>query len=152
MRISIYFAIPAVLFILLFSISAAQTQPSYSIRELSSDSSVSATGINDAGQIVGSYTVGGATRAFLYQNGVFANLGTLGGPRSEAGAISANGNIAGNAYDSSNALRAFLSSNGGPLADLGALGLSSSIGYAVNSAGQVAGYAWPSGSAFRHPF
>ncbi len=144
MRIPITFlAFSAIL--TFFTAGAAIPQPSYSIREVNSDPSVFAAGINDSGQIVGSFVVGGAARAFLFHNGVITNLGTLGGSRSEADAISSNGKIVGQAANASNNLRAFLSDNGGPLTDLGTLGGSVSWGHAVNDSGQVAGYSWPTG-------
>src|SRR6185436_7448641 len=53
--------------------------------------SAHANDINDVGQVVGS----AAGRAFLWQNGVMTELGTLGGNSSGAGAINGIGVVVG---------------------------------------------------------
>ena len=146
--------IKTVFFILLAALLSlshqrVHSQPSYAVQQVGADSSVSVKGVNDSGQIVGSYVVGGATRAFLYQNGTFTNLGTFGGSRSGAEAISQNSKIVGQANDANNNIHAFVSENGGPLTDLGTLGGTVGWAHAVNNQGQLAGYSWESGSTQR---
>jgi len=81
------------------------------------------------------------------------DLGTLGGARSTASAISSNGNyVSGNSLNASSTSHAFsYSVSGAAMLDLGALGsaANSSQGYGINNSGQVAGYsANPSDLAF----
>src|SRR5689334_10101578 len=52
-------------------------------------------GINSSGQVVGSFTAGDATHAFLYSGARFVDLGTLGGTYSIARGINDAGAIVG---------------------------------------------------------
>jgi probable HAF family extracellular repeat protein len=70
-------------------------------------------GINNAGQVTGiSFTPTGTYHAFLYSNGQMLDLGTLGGPTSQAYGINDAGQVTGTADAASGAYHAFLYSNG----------------------------------------
>src|SRR5260221_5318580 len=88
-------------------------------------------GINDAGVVVGAYTEGASTRAFMYANGAVTALGTA--ASSVASAINARGEIAG-ASDG----QAFVY-RGGALVALGTLGGNRSEAKGINDAGQLVG-------------
>jgi probable HAF family extracellular repeat protein len=108
-----------------------------------------ATGINDAGQIVGvsdtNPGVGGG--AFLWQNGVMTNLGALAsGAGSGASGINAEGDIVGSSGVAQiNATHAFLYRNGGMI-DLGTLGGTWSYGEGINDLDQVVGNSYIAGN------
>jgi probable HAF family extracellular repeat protein len=112
-----------------------------------------ASGINDAGQIVG----GNGTLAVLYSGGVAKSLGSLAGGSgsSDAAGINASGLVVGTSDtsmppDPSNALHAVLFTP--TLAkDLGTLGGKASYGYAINASGQAVGKAQTASGEF-HPF
>jgi probable HAF family extracellular repeat protein len=102
-----------------------------------------ATAINDSGQVAGwAPFAGGLGHAFLYDQGVVHDLGTLpGGSGSYAYGMNAAGDVVGEAYISNNvAPHAFLYS-GGTMQDLGTLGGWNSRAVAINDAGDVVGYA-----------
>jgi probable HAF family extracellular repeat protein len=96
-----------------------------------------ASGISDAGQVVGSASFsmdGLSTHAFLYSGGKWTDLGSLGGNNTNAVAVNASGQVVGNSNG-----RAFLYS-GEKMIDLRAPGGYSSA-TAINAAGQLVGFA-----------
>ncbi|MBN1345420.1 MAG: DUF3466 family protein [Phycisphaerae bacterium] len=101
--------------------------------------------INNAGQVVGEFGYDGTYRAWLYDNGVVTDIGTLPGyTGAVAFGINDLGQIVGyaeHAGGSSLPMHAFLYDNG-TFTDLGTLGQSSSYATAVNNLGQVVGSSW----------
>jgi probable HAF family extracellular repeat protein len=98
-----------------------------------------ASGINDAGQIVGTADNGTAVRAFIYQSGTMTDLGALQtNGESHASAINNLGHVVGYATVAGHQ-HAFLH-DGGSMLDLGTLGGSSSFATDINDAGVIVGY------------
>lgn len=125
------------LFVLLcaFASFAAQ-QTAYTVTDLgglSGGNSTKATAINNSGQIVGM----SANHAFLWQNGVMTDLGTLGGNFSVAHAINDLGQVVGDASTPGEEIHAFLWENG-VMKDLGIPGETSSA-RGININGDVVG-------------
>jgi len=104
----------------------------------------SARDINNLGQIVGVSELSGTnvSHAFLYHNGNWTDLGTLGeGWESTATRVSENGLVTGHSEvnaDYPQANHAFLH-DGNDMHDLGTFGGWNSYGYGVNNAGHVVG-------------
>ena len=106
-----------------------------------------ATAVNDAGQVAGFDTEGlGRSSAFLYQDGAFTPLGTLGGEVSIANAINAAGHVAGFASLASDGgdwpdpVRHATIYRDGRQHDLGTLGGRVSEANDINDAGFAAGW------------
>jgi probable HAF family extracellular repeat protein len=100
-----------------------------------------ARAINNKGQVIGN-----GANAFIWQNGVFRNLGSLGGGFSSPNALNEAGQVVGESYTSAGDAHAFLWQNG-VMRDLGTLGAPFQSGQVrstatgVNAIGQIVGWA-----------
>lgn len=97
-------------------------------------------GINDSGAIAGSAIVSFQGTAFVYQNGTFTTLPTLGGSSASARDINNAGQVTGQAAVSNTVNHAFrYNLASGLMEDLGTLGGANSTGYAINANGWIVG-------------
>ena len=145
MRNPVSLLLAVLLPIVLSSAPSAQSGARYTIvpvGDFNPQQGSSASDVNNANQVVGSYTqASGDVRAFLHTGGMNIDLGTLGGRYTNALAINDAGVITGfSAFQPatmapSHAFRY----DAGTMTDLGTLGGSSSIGAAINNAGYITG-------------
>jgi probable HAF family extracellular repeat protein len=121
--------------------------PQYQVLLLGQRTQIQATAINNRGQIVGSVTVNGTPRAFLWENGTFSDLGLAG----SAVDINNNGAIVGN-YCANGVCQGFLLAKG-RLTGLGTFSPSAVnshlqiAGNAPASDGQIHAFLWEKGTA-----
>lgn len=109
--------------------------------------------VNASGQITGSTGPGGDSGnsgVFIYSNGSFTYLGTLGGNSGIGNGINASGQVAGYSTDAVGTYRAFIS-KGDTLVDIGDLGGGTAVAYAINDAGAVVGSSVTTDGS-NHPF
>jgi probable HAF family extracellular repeat protein len=108
--------------------------------------------INNSGQIAvrGSLFVNGMfeSRAFRWANGVYQDLGTLGGSTSTPVGIDEAGRVAGNSSTSNGKYHAFRSTAGGSLVDIDGLGGNASEANAINASGHIVGQAYTSAQQY----
>ncbi len=110
-----------------------------------------ARGINDAGVVTGTGTLGGPPpwpggceqggplHAFVYAAGEFTDLGTLGGTRSDAWAIDAAGTVVGSSSTEGDQESHACRWQDGRASDLGTLGGNASSARALNAFGDIVG-------------
>lgn len=119
----------------------AQTFQISAVNPLSGDQTSIATGINNAGTLVGtSYDANGNGHAFYLHGGTQTALTTLGGSTSEANGISASGQIAGSSALSSGLTHACYWTSGTPTDVDPANAYGPSRGLTINSSGVLSGY------------
>ena len=95
------------------------------------------SGVNDTGEIVGSFTDDTGSHGFLYKGGTFATLGPPGASQSDAAGINNAGQIVGSFTDSAGQ-HGFLNV-GGAFTTIDFPGATSTSGMAIDNAGRILG-------------
>jgi probable HAF family extracellular repeat protein len=95
--------------------------------------------LNDAGHVVGGFYGADGEHAFFWANGVWTDLGKLGGDHATAAAVNNLDQVVGWSDTLPGALRGFRWSASTGMEDLGTLGGTWSTARDINDAGQVAG-------------
>jgi probable HAF family extracellular repeat protein len=148
-------AVALVVFMLaLFNLSTSRSvtaqNPTYAITDLGTlpgGNYSYSNAINGSGQVVGyATTAGGAWHPFLWQNGVMADLGTLGGSAGIATDVNSLGQITGMSYTAGGDIHIFLYASGA-MQDLGVPTFTLSTQVGINDSGQIVG-----GLTNRHAF
>lgn len=108
--------------------------------------------VNASGQVTGAAGPNNSPdgSVFIYSNGSYTILGTLGGNSGIGNGINASGQVTGYSQNASGAYRAFIS-NGDSLVDIGDLGGGSAVAYGINDAGQAVGSSVTEDGS-NHPF
>jgi len=134
------------------SLCFAQTYSMVDIGAPPGDGFAAPRAINAAGQITGAAgpANGAKSGVFVYSNGKFTSLGTLGGNSGIGNAINSSGQVSGYSTNYAGTYRAFIS-KGDTLVDIGDLGGGSAVAYGINDAGAVIGSAVTSDGS-NHPF
>ena len=96
------------------------------------------SGVNDTGEIVGSFTDDTGSHGFLYKGGTFATLGPPGASQSEAASINNAGQIVGSFTDSAGQ-HGFLNV-GGAFTTIDFPGATSTSALAIDNAGRILGF------------
>lgn len=109
------------LFLLLIAASSLCFAQNYTMVDIgipAGDTFVTPRAINASGWITGGTGAADSSSVFIYHNGKFTNLGTLGGNSGIGNAINAHGKIAGYSQNAAGTYRAFVS-QGDKLIDIG---------------------------------
>jgi probable HAF family extracellular repeat protein len=142
-----------VIFFLSFLCWAANAAITYKVTALGNlgAGSAVATDINNNGQTVGrSQTIAGPNHAFIWQNGIMQDIGTL-GTLSTANAINSSGSVVGYSTLTNGDFHAFLYDATNGMQDLGALGGYGSQAFGINDSRQIVGSTWNNNTGIR-PF
>ena len=113
-------------------------------------STTQASGINDSGQIAGSYLTG-ARHAFLYSGGSFTTIDFPGASATNGGGINNPGQIVGNYADSGGTTHGFLLS-GATFTTIDVPGANLTFAEGINDAGQIVGEYSTDSGATRHGY
>lgn len=135
------FACSAIFFVLVALPAFALYISIADLGTLSADAS-EASGINDAGQVIGTlyFQSGSNSHALFWEAGAMTDIGTLGGSSSHPSSrrsINGIGQTVGSSDTSGGQEHAFMWRKGAGMTDLGTLGGNISSANAINDAGQV---------------